>query len=466
MNPHISRSNVSTWLKRVEGIGVLRATALGALICCTTLSHAVDFGPDGMFSLTGFAEALVGAQGNYCLNCQVADSTVSKQLRSSDAIIPGKQYTTVTTTNWQVQPYLGAKYNLGHGYEVSALLSQRWRQGTVNGQNVETRWGGTVDVPDYWYEKNIALRHEDYGSVRIGSMTTRGWSVADYPYGGNLGLSESWGSSGAGYGMLGNALRLGSRQLDVAEGDLYLELTYDQGNTNFKRLSPAFYELYGQFHKGDLVIDAVYQDATNGSAGAWGHAAFSGVTPYALDDSYVDKDSGLGFSATHQTIAMVMARYQLNSAVEVSGGIRRNTWSGANVVFNPATQWTSGFNVDYSNMLVANSPGYPASSFDALLGGRYRTGPWTFLAGMVYLGAADTKNPSDRGQGNTATINTLGVRYDYAPGLQLEATGSLVHYGHKGLSPMSLPGNASFSNVDSRIAQDGGWITAGLLYTF
>lgn len=466
MTPTISLPDAAPRLNRAGDLGVLKATALGALLCCATLSHALEFGPDGMFSLTGFAEGTAGVQGNYCLNCQVAESTVSKQLKAADALIPGKRYQDVYTTNWQIQPYLGAKYKLGGGYEVSALLSQRWRQGTINGQNVETRYGGTVDIPEFWYEKNIALRHEDYGSVRIGSMTTRGWSVADFPYGGNLGLSEAWGASGAGYGMLANAIRLGSRQFDVADGDLFVELTYDQGKTDFKRLSPAFYELYAQYHQGDLVMDAVYQDATNGGAGAWGHAPFTGVTPYPLDDRYTNPTTGVRFGGTRQSIAMLMARYQLNAKVEISGGIRQNTWSGANVVFNPATQWTSGFNVDYSNPFAASAPGYAASSVDALLGARYRTGPWTYFAGMVYLGAADTRNPSARGQGNTAVINTLGVRYDYAPGLQLQATGGMVHYGQRGLSPMSMPGNASFSNVDSRIAQDGAWVTFGLLYSF
>lgn len=465
MKPTTSQPHASRQFMHARCIEVLKATAIGVVLSGATLSNAMEFGPDGMFTLTGFAEATLGFQGNYCLKCQVADSTASKQLRASDAIIPGKAYQTVTTTNWQVQPYLGAKYSLGGGYEISALLSQRWREGTVNAQVVETRYGGTVDVPDFWYEKNIALRHEDYGSVRIGAMTTRGWSVADYPYGGNVGVSDSWGASGAGYGMLTNAVRVGSRPLDVAEGDLFVEITYDQGNTNFKRLSPSFYEVYAQFHKGDLVVDAIYQDATNGAAGAWGHAPFFGVTPYPQDDGYV-ASNGIKFSGNHQSIAMLMARYQVSGKTEVSGGIRQNRWSGASIAYNPTTQWTAGFNVDFTNPFAASNPGYSASSVDLMLGGRYRTGPWTFSAGTVYLGAADTKNPSERGQTNTALFNTLGVRYDYAPGLQLEATAGMVHYGRLGLSPMSMPGNASFSNVDSRIAQDGTWLTVGMLYSF
>ncbi len=448
------------------GFGVLKTYVAAVLVFSGAAAQALDFGPDGMFSLTGFAEATVTAQGNYCVNCQVTASTASKQLAASDAIAPGRSYGDATLTNWQIQPYLGAKYKLGGGYEVSALLSQRFRQGTVNGNNVETRYGGTVDVPDYWYEKNIALQHEDYGSVRVGSMTTRSWSVADYPYGGNLGLAEAWGASGAGYGMLANAVRVGSRQLDVAEGDLHLEFTYDQGNTGFKRLQPAFYELYAQYHKGDLVVDAVLQDAYNGGAGAWGHAPFSGVTPYASDDAYVSTTTGAQFASNHQRIAMLMARYQANARVEVSGGLRYNYWSGTSVVFSDATKWTSGFNVNYTQPLAGVLPGHAAESVDAMLGAKYRDGPITYLAGMVYLGAAQTHNPSNRGQGNTALINTLGVRYDYTRSLQLEATAGWVHYSQRGLSPMSMPGNAVFTNVDSRIAQDGSWLTVGLLYSF
>ena len=465
MTPKPSTPTVDFKRKPVAAFGAVKAGVCTMLLASSSLGYALDFGPDGMFSLTGFAEGTTTAQSNYCLNCQVANKNTSKQLQAADAIIPGKSYSFATLTNWQVQPYLGAKRRLGQGYEVSATLSQRYRQGTVNGNLEETRYAAFVDVPDYWYEKNVALSHEDMGSVRVGAMTTRGWSVADYPYGGNLGLAEAWGASGAGYGMLANAIRLGSRPLDVAEGNLFLELTYDRGNTNFKRLRPSFFELYGQYSKGDLVLDTVVQHATNGSAGAWGHAPFSSVTPFVDDDSYVGTD-GSKFGETHQSIVMAMARYQVNAKVEVSGGIRHNHWSGANVVFNPATKWTSGFNVDYSNPFATSHPGYSASSIDAMLGARYRDGPWTYLVGMVYLGAAETRNPSDRGQGNSAIFGTLGARYALARGLELSGTAAMVHYGKQGLSPMSMPGNASFSNVDSRVTRDGYWITLGMLYSF
>lgn len=454
--------------KKFSGVLGWKAGAFAVTLALPIAVHALDFGPNGEFSLTGFAEITATMQGSYCDNCQVAGSAAIRQARSSDFIIPGKQYGDATMTNWQVQPYLGYKRDIGGGYKVSALLSQRWRQGTVNGfvDATENRYGGTVDVPDYWYEKNIALSQEDWGSVRIGSMTTRSWSVADYPYGSNLGLSSAWSSSGAGYGMLGHAIRFGSPILDVVGGDLFLEATYDQGNKNFTRLKPDFWEIYAQYHRGDLVVDAMLQDAKNGGPGAWGHAPFSGVTPFAVDDNALQSDGAdtkALLKGTQQNIAMVMARYQASSQIEVSGGLRYNYWSGANSVYSTTSDWTTAFNADFSTTAYT---GYSASSYDLLLGARYRTGPWTLYSGMVYLGTASTSNPSQRGQGNSAVINTFGANYTLGGGYMLESSFGLVHYAYKGLAPLSMPGHAAFTNVDSRITQDGRWLTLGMVYAF
>ena len=420
-------------------------------------SQAVDFGPDGMFSLNGFAEVTTSMQGSYCQQCQVAPSTASKQIRSSDAIIPGKAYRDTMMSNWQFQPDLSFKYDLGRGFKAGGKLSQRWREAYVDSFNIETRYGGAVDVPDYWYNKNLTLSHEDYGTATVGAMTTRGWSVADYPYGGNVGLSSAWGASGAGYGMLTNAIRLASRTLDVAEGDLFLEATYDQGNTNFTRLKPEFFEIYAQYHRGDLVLDGVLQDATNGGPGAWGHAPFSAMTPFSPDD----KNPAL--QSNHQSIAMLMARYQATSQIELTAGVRRNEWKGAGLVYNAATNWTTAFNVDFNNI---NYPGYSAVSYDTMLGLRYRINKWILSTGMVYLGTAETNNPSERGQSNSALINTLNANYEFGNGWLFESTFGMVHYNKQGVSPMSMPGNDAFTNVDSRISQDGRWLTIGMLYAF
>ena len=139
--------------------------------------HAIEFGPDGMFSLNGFAEVTTTIQGSYCQLCQVLPSTASKQVASSDAIIPSRSYGDANLENWQFQPDLGFKYDLGKGFKLGGKLSQRWREAYVNGNDIETRYGGLVDVPDYWYNQNLSFSPEDYGPVTVGTMTTRGWAV-------------------------------------------------------------------------------------------------------------------------------------------------------------------------------------------------------------------------------------------------------------------------------------------------
>lgn len=418
---------------------------LAVLLALSASSLAIDFGP---FTLNGFGKYETQLGSNHCIECQRFPAE-DKQRFWADEVVPGREYKTTETHVSLLQPYLGAKFDLGHGFKFNALLSQRWRD-------------GKVDIKGFWYDRNVALSHEDYGSLRIGSMTTRAWSVADYPYGSNIGVADVWGSSGAGYGLLTNAVRYTSRMLDVAEGDLVLEATYDRGNRGFKINKPRFWEFYGQFHKGDLVVDAMIQDTRNGNPQAWGHGPFSGLTPFPEDDS---KLGGSG-----QSIAMAMARYQIDSRFEVSGGLRRNRWSGAYAVITKAAspaQWNNMFNVDWNGTLrgVAN-PGYPATSYDWMAGLRYRRGQWTASTGITHLGTANTDNPSERGQSNAATVNTLGLNYDFGNGLQAYSMAGMVHYKRLGLAPMSMPGNAAFTNVDSRVNKSGEWFGLGAVYVF
>lgn len=423
-----------------------RLTAAAAALAAALPAAAIDFGP---FSLNGFAKAELQSGTNICQDCQ-REAGENRQRQWADDIVYGKRYGTESTHVTLAQPYLGVKQDLGGGFKAFGLISQRWRD-------------GKVDLPDWWYERNAGVQHEDYGRLAYGAMPTRGWSLADYPYGTNVGVSDAWGSSGAGYGLLSNAMRYMTRKLDVLDGDLVLEVTHDRGKKGWTKNKPRFWEFYGQFVKGDLVVDAMVQRARNGEPVAWGHAPFGGLTPF------VEDDSKLGSSG--QSMAMAMFRYQVNAKVEVSGGLRFNRWSGAYAVqttTGPQGRWNSMFNVDWGGTRdgVAN-PGYAAKSRDLMLGLRYRVGgPWTVSTGMVYLGKASTDNPSERGQSNTLRINTLGLNYEASPGLNLYGLAGTAQYGRKGLAPLSMPANNAFTNIDSRVATHGNWIGAGAVYTF
>ena len=437
----------------------LRWGLAGAALLHATAGHAEEWALDGgpTITLNAFAKYETQRNSNVCEDCQRIPSA-SKDEIWGDQLIPGQPYKTTQIDTLLFEPWLGVKADIGRGFTLSALLSQRWRN-------------GEEDVPGFAFERNVALSHEDYGSLRIGAMTTRAWSISDYPYGTNLGLSFVWAGSGAGYGMLTGAVRYTSRILEVFNGDLVLEGTYDGGNTGFKINRPRFYELYAQYHRGPLVVDAVAQVTRNGTPGAWGQAPFTGLTPNAADDSK------LGSSG--QAMDVVMARYDLNSRLQLSGGLRFNRWSGAyavETVPGALAQWNNMFNVCWSSEVPNNcpssnnlTPGYSARTTDMMAGARYTVGKWTTYGGVAYLGKGHTANPSDRAHSeasNWLLDGTLGESYEVVRGLKVYVAGGLYHYGHIGLAPFSMPSNSSYTNVDSRVAQNGNSVLLGVVYAF
>lgn len=431
---------------------LFRLGVVAVALSLPAVGRAVDFGP---FSLTGFAKVEATSVSDYCpqKDCQV-DQFASKEFLWADELVQGKSYDAELTHVTLIQPYLAAKFDLPRGVKLSGLLSQRWRDGKEDFKNI-------------WYDKSVAISHEDYGSLRIGAMQTRAWSMADYPFGSNIGLADAWGSSGAGYGLLTRALRYTSRPLDVLEGDLVLEATYDVGQSGWKRNKPTFLEVWVHYGRGDLGIDAMFQDTRNGTPSAFSHGPF---TSLFYNSAF---DSALGGSS--QGIAMVMATYQVDSKLQILGGMRGNRWSGAYAKFlqsrtvNPAgfDIWNNPFNVDWTTDLGGGVyKGYPATSLDLVLGARYVVGKWAASTGMVHLGAAATANPTQRGQSNAATINTIGLNYDYGEGFQFYGLAGMVNYARRGLAPTSMPSNSAFTNIDSRLKTRGTWFGAGAVYTF
>ena len=413
---------------------------------------AIDFGP---FSLNGFVKAEITRVSSLCKDnrCQ-ADPLASKEFAWADDLVQGKGYGNGTTHLTLVQPYLGVKFDLPQGFKLSGLLSQRWRD-------------GRPDFKGIWYDKSVALEHEDYGSLRVGAMTTRAWSMADYPFGADIGLADPWGSSGAGYGLLTRAVRYTSRPFDVAEGDLVLEGTFDFGKSGYKRNKPRFLEIWAHYGHGDLSLDLMLQHARNGTPSAFSHGPFTGLF---YNRAF---DSALGGSS--QGIAMLMARYRYDARIELLAGVRANRWSGAyakllqSKTVNPGgfDIWNNPFNVDWRTDLGGGVyKGYSARSVDLAIGARYKVGAWTASTGMLHLGKANTDNPSERGQSNSATIGSVGLNYEVQSGLNIYANAGVVHYGRKGLSPTSMPSNSAFTSIDSRIRRSGNWFGLGAVYTF
>ncbi len=425
---------------------VLVACSLLGLGAGTT-AQAFEYGP---FSLTGFAKASAGWISNGCKDCQ-RDPEASRQFIWADDLVFGKKFGGTSTDSVQIQPVLGVKFDLPQGFTIAGTFSQRYRD-------------GKADLPGVYYERSVTLKHEYYGTVQAGNFLSRGWNRPDFPYASDVGQT-AFSDSGAAYGILTKALRYTSRELFVADGNLVLEGTYDMGDTSFKRNKPELYEVWALWASGPLVVEAIAQSARNGSAAAFGKAPFTGLTPFPeRDDKQLNSNS--------QSMFMMLSKYQIGTAYEVSGGIRFNRWSGAYAV--PLTQgaqaqWNNPFNVNWGGTDakgVAN-PGYPARSTDLMLGLRKYVNPKVVAyTGLTYLGKATTANPSERGQSNSALFATVGASYVAAPGLKLSSSLNAVSYGRKGLAPLSMPANNAFSNVDSRVANRGYWVSVEANYQF
>jgi hypothetical protein len=453
---------------RVRHHGPRVGVAIAAL-SLSTLSQALDFGP---FSLTGFAKVEVSRASKICGGGPVNNlSTVGEAGSSAcqlfpaenrerpwaDALVPGREFGTRSGHITLAQPYLGVKFDLPRGFKLQGLVSQRWRD-------------GKIDIPGIWYEKNVALSHEDYGSVRVGAFPTRAWAFADYPFGSDFSGGDTWASTGAGYGLNTKAIRYTARALDVLDGDLVLEATWDRGDTAFKRNKPRFLELWARYYRGDLKLDAMVQDTRNGPPQSWGHAPFTGVF---YDAKYDSKIGGSG-----QSMAMVMGRYQINSNFEVGAGLRHNRWSGAYAVcidfIDGQCRYNNFFNVDFfgKDANGVSSPGYAVTSND----------PWSASAGTVYLSKASTANPSERGQSNSLLKGSIGGGYNFGNGLVVYASVSAFAYGLQPqtwgcnilkdrpansctLGPRSVPDNNA-GGGDARVSRYSNGVSIGATYSF
>jgi hypothetical protein len=406
---------------------------------------AVDFGP---FSLTGFAKLEATRTTNVCESCQRFND--QRHRAWADDVVFGVPYGTRNSDVTLFQPYLGFKQKVGGGWEAFGLLSQRWRD-------------GKVDLEGWLFERNIGVAHEDYGRLTIGAMSTRGWSVPDFPYsfkaissdfwGGGGGSSTAWSDAGAGYGLLSRAVRYMSRPVEMFGGDILFEATYDIGKSGWKRNKPEFIELYAKYIGKELLVDVIVQSAKNGEPVAWGKAPFGGLTPFPADDALL--------GGSNQNMGMLMVRRVIDRQLELSGGIRFNQWSGAYAVQTtpgPQGRWNSMFNVHWggSDANGVPNPGYSASSVDLMLGMRYRfNDKLTAGLGLVHLGQADTNNPAERGQSNTLTVGTASIGYSFNKHVQVYGMASLYEFGLKGQAPISIPAHDAFTGIDSRVAKRG-----------
>ena len=127
---------------------------VAGLLFSIPFAHAVDIGP---FTITGFAKAEYSGSTNQCANCQYVPNE-DRQRPWADATSLGVPYGKNDGGMTLFQPYLGTKeFDLGNGFKIKGLLSQRWRD-------------GKQDIQGITYEKNATVSHEDYGLIQVLSL--------------------------------------------------------------------------------------------------------------------------------------------------------------------------------------------------------------------------------------------------------------------------------------------------------
>ena len=167
-----------------------------------------------------------------------------------------------------------------------------------------------------------------------------------------------------------------------------------------------------------------------------------------------------------------MGKVSTDYKVDILGGMRRNYWSGADAVtvgVNEEGQylWNNMFNVHWNGTLNGvQNPGYPAISYDYMLGAVYNIHGSSIFKWNDLSRRADTENPLERGQSNSLLMNSFGAGYK---GFSEDVTVSLginvVNFKDKGLAPLSMPSH-SYSGIDSRIVKSGFSSGLEVIYQF
>lgn len=357
-----------------------------------------------------------------------------------------------------------AMLTVGYGHEFDNAVK-------VEGRVTGRMRNNAADIYDNWViDAYAGLVHPRAGSLHVGKMASRSWTRSDsfaYP----VGLSSPWAESGAGYGVLPQALRYATREFETPAGKLRFEATLaraerrrpiNAGTTITRAPSPELYELFVQFSDEKNLVEVVYQDSKGGRQSSFSKGAFYG----AQGDTNGPAGSP-GYRAPSESVLILQGTHWFNQSWRVSYGLKRNRWSGQQQQcdYGPVSAVASACYWDQPGFNYANDAKlYSADTTDLMGGVAYTRGLWTLTAGGVMLRKASTANPTEWGQSNSATFTNLGV-YRKLPEVykDLEVYGGIgrVEFGRRGPAPLSMPDNTAFFGADPRTAKSALGFTIG-----
>jgi len=319
-------------------------------------------------------------------------------------------------------------------------------------------------------EKNFALSHPVYGEVRFGTQLSRSWSRSDsftYP----LGMSSAWAETGAGYGLLKEALRYTSAPIEILGSKLVLEGTYATNSINFAHNAdavlyneepprPKLGEIFVQYANDVNLIELIWQNSRGGAQSSFAKGAFVGDVGNA--------DNIANYSAPHQNVVILQGDHYFSPSWKLTLGAKRSFWSGEMRQCDYVTGIGCYFSTEgFSNDV--NNAAHPAKEYDFMGGISYIDGIWTYTGGFVRYSMAYTKTPTEWGQSNTADYLHVGL-YRQVPEisqhLQVYGGVGILHFGSKNPAPMSLPNELANFGVDPRDNSGSVSATIGVLFKF
>lgn len=386
---------------------------------------------------------------------------------------------------------MGVSHETDSAVTYEARATYRWRSDASPGDwlrtpDIDYRSGSGLSGTD-WYEKLVGVSRPDLGNLRYGTQLSRAWARSDsfsFP----IGLSSQWSGSGAGFGILPEALRLTSRTFEDGVGKLTAELTLarDRLNTRLVNQSrqtasgepfspgptePTLLELFLQYSRPGHLVEFTLQTSRGARQTSFGKAPLTGwigdpdtIAPLNIEPRRAGRPS--------QSMVMLQGNYWPRPQNMLTYGVRYNRWSGSAASCNyDASQGECLFGMDpgfnYGDA-ATHYAGFKASTVDLMLGVSHYAGLYTYTAGLAWFGRASSDNPIEWGQSNSALSANLGI-YRKLPEIHKGASvyGGLgwSHFSRTGPAPVSMPDNL-FLGVNPLYDRSGAALTVGLNFVF
>lgn len=464
--------------------GSLMAIGVGAV----TLDDAYG----NKYEIGGFAKVEWGRAGQ-TLRVVPEDFSTYKSDNRNALELPAVADTTSAPKSSQLsmqQLTLGVSRETDTAVAMEAKLTYRWRASDVteffNNPDVDYKSGSSLNEADFT-EKWAGIGRPDLGSLKLGTQLSRSWARSDsfsYP----IGMSSQWADSGAGFGILPQALRLTSPMFEDGSGKISAEITLAKNSLSTNNVDqdlvaigssptkPDLKELFLQFSNAKNLIELVVQSTSGAKQTSFGKSALTGWI--GDPDNLADGSGPRKALKPSQSVVILQGNHWPDPQNMLTWGVRRSQWSGSaatcnydkNLVANGITG-NCKFGIDpgfnYGSK-TENYQGYRASSIDAILGWSHYRGLFTYTIGGVFFGQADSDNPEQWGQSNSAVSVNMGIARkvpEVHKGLSVSAGVAYAKFKKLGPAPLSMPNN-SFLGINSLYDKSGHSMSVGATWDF